>query len=165
MNTPLNDSPVWLITGCSSGLGRALAARVLARGHRLIATARQPETLDELVAVDPSRCRALALDVADASQVSPVVAQAAEIFGRLDVVVNNAGYGLVGAVEEYDEAQITRNFETNFFGALRVIRAAPDPIPRACAIFTHGPLPVSASGTHPNKTSPRPTLSPIFSAT
>ena len=124
MNTPLNDSPVWLITGCSSGLGRALAARVLARGHRLIATARQPETLDELVAADPSRCRALALDVADASQVAPVVAQAAEIFGRLDVVVNNAGYGLVGAVEEYDEAQITRNFETNFFGALRVIRAA-----------------------------------------
>ena len=124
MNTPLNDSPVWLITGCSSGLGRALAARVLARGHRLIATARQPETLDELVAADPSRCRALALDVADASQVSPLVAQAAEIFGRLDVVVNNAGYGLVGAVEEYDEAQITRNFETNFFGALRVIRAA-----------------------------------------
>ena len=124
MNTPLNDSPVWLITGCSSGLGRALAARVLARGHRLIATARQPDTLDELVAADPSRCRALALDVADASQVAPVVAQAAEIFGRLDVVVNNAGYGLVGAVEEYDEAQITRNFETNFFGALRVIRAA-----------------------------------------
>ncbi len=124
MNTPLNDSPAWLITGCSSGLGRALAARVLARGHRLIATARQPETLDELVAADPSRCRALALDVADASQVAPVVAQAAEIFGRLDVVVNNAGYGLVGAVEEYDEAQITRNFETNFFGALRVIRAA-----------------------------------------
>ncbi|PHX72158.1 MAG: short-chain dehydrogenase/reductase [Opitutia bacterium] len=124
MNTPINDSPVWLITGCSSGLGRALAARVLARGHRLIATARQPETLDELVAADPSRCRALALDVADASQVAPVVAQASEIFGRLDVVVNNAGYGLVGAVEEYDEAQITRNFETNFFGALRVIRAA-----------------------------------------
>ena len=124
MNTPLNDSPVWLITGCSSGLGRALAARVLARGHRLIATARQPETLDELVAADPSRCRALALDVADASQVAPVVAQAAAIFSRLDVVVNNAGYGLVGAVEEYDEAQITRNFETNFFGALRVIRAA-----------------------------------------
>ena len=124
MNTPLNDSPVWLITGCSSGLGRALAVRVLARGHRLIATARQPETLDELVAADPSRCRALALDVADASQVAPVVAQAAAIFGRLDVVVNNAGYGLVGAVEEYDEAQITRNFETNFFGALRVIRAA-----------------------------------------
>ena len=120
----VNDTPVWLITGCSSGLGRALAARVLARGHRVIATARQPETLADLVATDPSRGRALALDVADASQVAPVVAQAAAAFGRLDVVVNNAGYGLIGAVEEYDEAQIARNFETNFFGALRVIRAA-----------------------------------------
>lgn len=120
----VNHPPVWFITGCSSGLGRALAARVLAWGHRLIATARDPETLAELVATDPDRCRALALDVADAAQVASVVAQAAEAFGRLDVVVNNAGYGLVGAVEEYDDAQITRNFETNFFGALRVIRAA-----------------------------------------
>ena len=120
----VNDTPVWLITGCSTGLGRALAGRVLARGHRLIATARHPETLAELVAVDPSRCQALALDIADAPQVAAVVAQAAAAFGRLDVVVNNAGYGLVGAVEEYDDAQIARNFETNFFGALRVIRAA-----------------------------------------
>ena len=120
----VNDTPVWLITGCSTGLGRALAGRVLARGHRLIATARHPETLAELVAVDPSRCQALALDVADAPQVAAVVAQTAAAFGRLDVVVNNAGYGLVGAVEEYDDAQIARNFETNFFGALRVIRAA-----------------------------------------
>lgn len=120
----VNDTPVWLITGCSTGLGRALAGRVLTRGHRLIATARHPETLAELVAVDPSRCQALALDVADAPQVAAVVAQAAAAFGRLDVVVNNAGYGLVGAVEEYDDAQIARNFETNFFGALRVIRAA-----------------------------------------
>ena len=120
----VNDTPVWLITGCSTGLGRALAGRVLARGHRLIATARHPETLAGLVAVDPSRCQALALDVADAPQVAAVVAQAAAAFGRLDVVVNNAGYGLVGSVEEYDDAQIARNFETNFFGALRVIRAA-----------------------------------------
>ena len=97
---------------------------MLARGHRLIATARQPETLAALVAEDPSRCQALALDVADAPQVAAVVAQAAAAFGRLDVVVNNAGYGLLGAVEEYDDAQIERNFETNFFGALRVIRAA-----------------------------------------
>jgi NAD(P)-dependent dehydrogenase (short-subunit alcohol dehydrogenase family) len=120
----VNDAPVWLITGCSSGLGRALAARVLAQGHRLVATARQVETLGDLVAMAPDRCRAMALDVADASQAGPVVARAAEAFGRLDVVVNNAGYGLVGALEEYDEAQIVRNFETNFFGALRVIRAA-----------------------------------------
>ena len=123
MNT-VNDPLVWFITGCSTGLGRALAVRVLARGHRLIATARHPETLADIVAADPNRCRALALDVADALQVAAVVAQAAAAFGRLDVVVNNAGYALVGAVEEYDEAQIARNFETNFFGALRVIRAA-----------------------------------------
>ncbi|MEY4938788.1 MAG: 3-oxoacyl-[acyl-carrier-protein] reductase FabG [Verrucomicrobiota bacterium] len=122
--TPINDTPVWLITGCSSGLGRALATRALARGHRLIATARDPETLVELVAMAPDRCRALALDVADARQVVSVVAQAGQAFGRLDVVVNNAGYGLIGAVEECDEAQIARNFETNFFGAMRVIRAA-----------------------------------------
>ena len=122
--TSLNDTPVWLITGCSSGLGRALAERVLARGHRLIATARQPETLADLVDANPSRCRAFALDVTDAPQIVSVVAQAAAVFGRLDVVVNNSGYGLIGAVEEYTETQITRNFETNFFGSLRVIRAA-----------------------------------------
>jgi NAD(P)-dependent dehydrogenase (short-subunit alcohol dehydrogenase family) len=121
---PSPDTPVWLITGCSTGLGRALAARVLERGHRLVATARHPETLAELAATGPGRCRALALDVADAPRIPAVVAQAAAAFGRLDVVVNNAGYGLVGALEEVDDAQIARNFETNFFGALRVIRAA-----------------------------------------
>lgn len=120
----VNATPVWFITGCSSGLGRALAARVLAHGHRLIATARRPETLGDLVALAPDRCRAMTLDVADASQAGPVIAQAASAFGRLDVVVNNAGYGLVGALEEYDDAQMARNFETNFFGAVRVIRAA-----------------------------------------
>ncbi len=123
MNEP-NESPVWFITGCSSGLGRALARRVLACGHRLVATARRPETLDDLVASHPDRCRALALDVAVAAQIAPVVAQAAAAFGRLDVVVNNAGYGLVGAVEEVSDEQIARSFETNFFGALRVMRAA-----------------------------------------
>ena len=122
--TAPNDLPVWLITGCSRGLGRALAERVLAHGHRLIATARHPETLADLASADPHRCRVLALDVVDARQVQTVVAQAAETFGRLDVVVNNAGYGLIGAFEETDDAQIARQFETNFFGALRVIRAA-----------------------------------------
>lgn len=129
MNTP-NDMPVWFITGCSRGIGRALAERVLARGHRLIATARQPDTLTDLAGAYPDRCRVLALDVADASQVTTVVEQAAEAFGRLDVVVNNAGYGLIGALEETDDEQIARIFEANFFGALRVIRAAL-PIMRA----------------------------------
>lgn len=118
------NTPVWLITGCSSGLGRALATRVLAHGHRVVATARQPASLAELAAMYPERCRRLALDVTSPGQVAAVVAQAAEAFGRLDVVVNNAGYGLVGALEELSEEQIHRNFEANFFGALRVIRAA-----------------------------------------
>ncbi len=119
-----NDSPVWFITGCSSGLGRALARRVLASGHRVVATARRPETLADLAGDHPERCRALALDVTDVAQVGPVVAQAAAAFGRIDVVVNNAGYGVIGALEELGDEQIARNFETNFFGAVRVIRAA-----------------------------------------
>ena len=115
---------VWLITGCSSGLGLALATTALASGHRVIATARHPSALDELVARHPETCRALALDVTDPAQVKSAVTAAADAFGRLDVVVNNAGYGLVGAFEELGTEQITRNFDTNFFGALEVIRAA-----------------------------------------
>ncbi len=117
-------SRAWLITGCSSGIGRALAGRVLGLGHRLIATARQPARIEDFAARYPETCRALALDVTDAAQVKAVVARAAEEFGRLDVVVNNAGCGLVGAFEELDAEQIARNFDTNFFGAMNVIRAA-----------------------------------------
>lgn len=125
MSTDKTSPPrVWLITGCSSGFGRALAAAVLARGERVIATARQLSALDELAAQYPETCRALALDVTDATQVNRIVAAAAEVFGRLDVVVNNAGYGVVGAFEEIGAEQIARNFQTNFFGVLDVIRAA-----------------------------------------
>lgn len=115
---------VWLITGCSSGLGHALASAVLATGERVIATARHPETLSDLGARHPDTCRALALDVTDATQVKDAVARGAGEFGRLDVVVNNAGYGLIGAFEECDAAKIARNFDANLFGALEVIRAA-----------------------------------------
>ena len=124
MDETKTSSRVWLITGCSSGFGAALAAAVLARGQRVVATARHPSVLDEIVGRHPDTCGILALDVSDAAQVKAVVAEAASIFGRLDVVVNNAGYGLVGAFEELGEEQIARNFETNFFGALGVIRAA-----------------------------------------
>lgn len=117
------SSRVWFITGCSSGFGFALAARVLALGERVIATARNATALEELTARHPETCRALALDVTDAAQVKSVVAQAAEEFGRLDVVVNNAGYGLIGAFEELSPEEIEKNFATNFFGALEVIRA------------------------------------------
>jgi NAD(P)-dependent dehydrogenase (short-subunit alcohol dehydrogenase family) len=123
----MSDSPaslVWLITGCSSGLGRALASAALARGDRVAATARQPAALAELAAAYPDTCRTFALDVTDPAQVNAAVADTLATFGRLDVLVNNAGYGLVGALEECSEAQIARNFEVNCFGALRVIRAA-----------------------------------------
>ena len=115
---------IWLITGCSSGLGLALATAVLARGDRVIATARDPGALADLAARYPATCRARALDVTDSAQVTAVVAEGAAAFGRLDVVVNNAGYGLVGALEELGAQQIDRNFSVNLFGALDVIRAA-----------------------------------------
>ena len=115
---------IWFITGCSSGFGLSLAAAVLARGHCVIATARKLEQLDELVAAYPETCLALALDVTDSAQVKMAVARARYAYGRLDIIVNNAGYGLVGALEELGDEQIARNFDTNFFGALEVIRAA-----------------------------------------
>ena len=115
---------VWFITGCSSGLGRALATRALANGDRVVATARQVDQLAELATAYPETCRALALDVTVPASVNAVVSEAVNAFGRLDVVVNNAGVGLVGAFEELSAEQIARNFDTNFFGALEVIRAA-----------------------------------------
>lgn len=115
---------VWLITGCSSGFGLALVTSLLSRGQRVIATARQPDSLAELAARYPEMCRVLPLDVADAAQVKGAMAEAADAWGRLDVIVNNAGYGLVGAFEELGAEQIARNFSVNFFGALEVIRAA-----------------------------------------
>lgn len=123
MNKTSTSNLAWLITGCSSGLGLALAGTLLARGHRVIATARQSESLTQLSERYPETCRALALDVTDATQVKDVVDKAVQAFGRMDVVVNNAGYGLIGALEELGQDQVARNFQTNFFGALEVLRA------------------------------------------
>jgi NAD(P)-dependent dehydrogenase (short-subunit alcohol dehydrogenase family) len=124
MNKPTSPSRVWLITGCSSGFGYALAAALLSRGQQVIATARQRESIADLAARYPETCRSLALDVTDAAQVKAAVAEGASAFGKLDVVLNNAGYGVVGAFEELGDEQIARNFGVNFFGALGVIRAA-----------------------------------------
>ena len=124
MDDAAASSRVWLITGCPGGIGHALAAAVLASGQRVIATAREPERLDDLAAANPDTCRTFALDVTDSARVKSIVAQAAKFFGRLDVIVNNAGCGLVGAFEELGAEQIARSFETNFFGALEVIRTA-----------------------------------------
>ena len=108
----------WLVTGASRGLGRAFAEVALEAGDHVVATARRPEQLDGLVAAHPDRAQALALDVTDKAAVADVVAQASAFTGRLDVLVNNAGYGLAGAVEEASEQEVRDQFEVNVFGAL-----------------------------------------------
>ncbi len=114
----------WLITGCSTGLGRALAEAVLERGDNAVVTARRPDRLADLVRAHPDTALSLALDVTDPGQVSSAVARATERFGGVDVLVNNAGYGYRAAVEEGDDADVARLFATNFFGAVSMIKAA-----------------------------------------
>ncbi len=117
-------SKVWLITGSSRGIGRELAKAVLAAGHRLVATARKPEDLSDLVAQYGDRVRAVALDVTDPSAARAAVAAATSAFGRLDVVVNNAGYANVNSIEDMAEDDFRAQIETNFFGVVNVTRAA-----------------------------------------
>ena len=117
-------SKVWLITGSSRGLGRELAKAALAAGHRLVATARDPEDLSDLVAQYGDRVRAVALDVTDAAAARAAVAAATSAFGRLDVVVNNAGYANVNSIEDMAEDDFRAQIETNFFGVVNVTRAA-----------------------------------------
>ncbi|HWF53356.1 MAG TPA: oxidoreductase [Solirubrobacteraceae bacterium] len=119
-----DDSRVWLITGSSSGFGRALATAALHHGDRLVATARRPEVLDDLVAVAPDRVSAIPLDITDPHAGHDAIAAAVERFGRLDVLVNNAGYGSVGAVEEIDPGDLRTLMETMFFGAVTLTQAA-----------------------------------------
>lgn len=113
---------VWLVTGCGSGLGRAIARTALERGQRVVATARQVEALQDWETAWPDQCRVLPLDVT-APDLEAQAARAVEAFGRVDVLVNNAGFGLIGALEECSLEQIRRNVETNFFGPLRLMRA------------------------------------------
>ncbi len=117
-------SQVWLITGSSRGFGKALAEAVLAAGHRLIATARQPAQLDALVERYGDRVRTVALDVTDAAAADAAVQAAVASFGRLDVVVNNAGYGNLATIEEGRDDDFRAQLETNFFGTVNVTRAA-----------------------------------------
>lgn len=118
----MSEKKVWFITGASSGLGRALAEEVLAQGFRVIATARKPEVLQDLVEKYPDAARAVKLDVTNLRNVKSSIANAVKEFGRIDVVVNNAGYGLVGAIEESSDEQVKHQFDTNVFGALNVTR-------------------------------------------
>ena len=113
----------WFITGSSRGFGRLIAEAALSRGDRAILTARRSEDLADLVAQYPEQARAFALDVTDTAAIAPVVAQAEAAFGGIDLLVNNAGYGLFGAVEEASADEYRRLFDTNVFGLVEVTRA------------------------------------------
>ncbi|MFD9689628.1 oxidoreductase [Kitasatospora sp. NPDC059088] len=117
------DVPVWFITGCSSGLGRALAAAVLERGWRAVVTARDPRKVADLVRGHGERALALPLDVTDSGQIATAVARAQTAFGRIDVLVNNAGYGYLAAVEEGEDDEIRALFDTNVFGLVDTTKA------------------------------------------
>lgn len=114
----------WMITGASRGLGRALAEAVLAAGHRLVATARDPACFSDLVSRYGDSICATRLDVTDTEAAAAAVEVARENFGGLDVLVNNAGYGDVGSVEDTDLADIRQQIETNLFGTIIVTKAA-----------------------------------------
>ncbi len=116
-------SKVWFITGTSKGFGRVWAEAALARGDRVAATARDVKTLQPLVDRYGDLVAALPLDVTDKAAVGAAVAQTIKRFGRIDVAINNAGYGLFGAIEEVSEAEARAQMETNFFGALWVTQA------------------------------------------
>jgi NAD(P)-dependent dehydrogenase (short-subunit alcohol dehydrogenase family) len=119
-DTASNIPRVWLISGCSSGFGRALAQAALERGDRVVATARRPDTLADLAG---ERAIVVALDVTRPDDIDAAVRAALERFGRIDVLVNNAGYGSVGAVEEIDMDELRALVDTMFFGAVALTRA------------------------------------------
>jgi NAD(P)-dependent dehydrogenase (short-subunit alcohol dehydrogenase family) len=114
----------WFITGAASGFGHAFAEHALAQGHNVVATARDAGRLADLVALAPDRVLATPLDVDAAGAAEAAVQAAVARFGRIDVLINNAGYGVVGALEETPDAELRALMNTNFFGAMAVTRAA-----------------------------------------
>jgi NAD(P)-dependent dehydrogenase (short-subunit alcohol dehydrogenase family) len=117
-------SKVWLVTGSSRGLGRKIVETVLAAGDRVVATARDPRQLADLIARHGDHVRAAALDVTDPAAARAAVQVALDAFGRLDVVVNNAGFGHVAPFEQSDEQDFRAQIDTNFYGVVNVTRAA-----------------------------------------
>jgi NADP-dependent 3-hydroxy acid dehydrogenase YdfG len=116
-------SKVWLITGCSTGFGRELAKEVLSSGYKAAVTARNPDDIKDIVAEYPDTAIALKLDVTNSADIAAAVQQVKEKFGNIDVLVNNAGIGYFGAVEESEEQEVRRMFEINFFGLANMIKA------------------------------------------
>ena len=116
-------SKTWFITGASSGLGRVMTEKLLARGDQVVGTVRRADTLDDLAARHGDRLRIVTLDVTDTAAVRQAVARAFSQLGRIDAIVSNAGYGLFGAAEEVTDAQIDRQVATNLIGSIQLIRA------------------------------------------
>jgi len=119
----VTTSRTWFITGASTGFGRILAEEVLKGGGKVMATARKLDKIADLEQKYPGKARAFALDVTDPAQILSIVAQTLTTFGPVDVLVNNAGYGLAGGIEEASEEEFMPVFETNLFGLIRVTRA------------------------------------------
>jgi len=118
-----DKSPVWLITGCSTGFGRELAKLTIARGWPTVVTARDKARVADLATAHEANTLALDLDATDPTQVKAAVAAAEQRFGRIDVLVNNAGYGYQSPVEEAEEQEIRDQFEANVFGLFAITRA------------------------------------------
>ena len=116
-------TPVWFITGCSTGLGRALADLIIQRGWRVVATARDLSRIGQMESDAPDRVLALSLDVTIPADIDAAVAAARAKFGRIDVLVNNAGYGYQSTVEEGEDIEIRAQFDTNVFGLFAMTRA------------------------------------------
>jgi NAD(P)-dependent dehydrogenase (short-subunit alcohol dehydrogenase family) len=114
---------IWFITGCSTGFGRALANEVLQAGYKVVVTARKMEDVEDLVAAHPNNAFAIKLDVTNSQQIQDAVAKAIEHFGTIDVLVNNAGIGYFGAIEESDDIEVRKMFEINVFGLGNMINA------------------------------------------
>lgn len=134
MATP---SKSWLITGCSSGFGAVLAEAALARGDRVLLTARDGSKLADIVGRYPQTARSSALDVTDSASIAAAVATAEQAFGQLDVFVNNAGFGVIGAVEEVSPQEYRRMFETNVFGLIEATRIALPALRRSRGRFVN----------------------------
>jgi NAD(P)-dependent dehydrogenase (short-subunit alcohol dehydrogenase family) len=117
------ENPVWLITGCSTGFGRELAKLVLERGWRAAVTARDASKVADIARPHGDRALVLALDVTRPSQIETAVAEAKRKFGRIDVLVNNAGYGYLAAIEEGEDQAVREMFETNVFGLINMTKA------------------------------------------
>jgi NAD(P)-dependent dehydrogenase (short-subunit alcohol dehydrogenase family) len=120
----MSDASAWLISGCSTGIGREIALAALAKGHNVAVTARKPAAVQDIAAQYPDQTITLPLDVTSAEQIAHAVAETERVFGGIDVLVNNAGYGYMAAVEEGDDAAVRKMFDTNYFGAVDLIKAA-----------------------------------------